>query len=169
METQTARCHNDPQTLDYVVPPGTEVIVEKAEKAGGNRRPHTTKQENRFPSDARRYGEYTDDYMQFATGDPKWVYMFVLKSLFDRDIAEEVTKKVTADLKEQLKSANEKKKTKVPLTEKQIKRMQKKSKCPDCGNDSWLGGPCGGGSQNIQCKDCGSKFNMMGPFGIDRI
>ena len=40
--------------------------------------------------------------------------------------------------------------------------------CPDCGN-SFLYGPTGGGSQNVACEHCGSEFNIMLPFGIERI
>lgn len=42
--------------------------------------------------------------------------------------------------------------------------------CPDCGTNL-LQGPSGGGSQNFYCagRECGSGFNEMGPFGIDRI
>jgi hypothetical protein len=43
--------------------------------------------------------------------------------------------------------------------------------CPDCGG-GLLMGPCGGLSINIYCANettCGSKFNEMGPFGIERI
>ncbi len=42
-------------------------------------------------------------------------------------------------------------------------------KCPDCQHQSLLQGPTGGGSINYKCTTCGSRFNEMGPFGIDRI
>ena len=44
-------------------------------------------------------------------------------------------------------------------------------KCPDCGVKNLLAGPCGGLSQNVYCgnEECGSRFNEMGVFGIDRI
>jgi len=43
--------------------------------------------------------------------------------------------------------------------------------CPDCKSQGFLAGPCGGGSQNFKCANpsCGSAFNDMGPFGIQRI
>jgi hypothetical protein len=46
-------------------------------------------------------------------------------------------------------------------------------KCPDCGS-ALLEGPSGGGSQNYSCSNatavpCGSRFNHMGPFGVERI
>jgi len=43
--------------------------------------------------------------------------------------------------------------------------------CPDCGHDEFLAGPRGGMAQNFKCANdgCGSRFNDMGPFGIDRI
>lgn len=42
--------------------------------------------------------------------------------------------------------------------------------CPDCESGNFLEGPSGGGSVNVKCsnKDCGSLFNFMGIFGIDR-
>jgi hypothetical protein len=43
--------------------------------------------------------------------------------------------------------------------------------CPDCGSAGFLAGPRGGMAQNFKCgnEECGSRFNDMGPFGIDRI
>ncbi len=43
--------------------------------------------------------------------------------------------------------------------------------CPDCKQKKLLGGPEGGLSKNYMCDDddCGSKFNEMGPFGVERI
>lgn len=44
-------------------------------------------------------------------------------------------------------------------------------KCPDCGA-GLREGPHGGASINVYCandESCGSRFNEMGPFGIDRI
>ena len=43
--------------------------------------------------------------------------------------------------------------------------------CPDCEHEDLLAGPRGGMSQNFKCGSpvCGSRFNDMGPFGIDRI
>jgi hypothetical protein len=45
------------------------------------------------------------------------------------------------------------------------------AQCPDCKSLGFLAGPCGGGSQNFKCASasCGSRFNDMGPFGIERI
>jgi hypothetical protein len=42
--------------------------------------------------------------------------------------------------------------------------------CPDCGR-TLMPGPCGGLSQNFSCSavECGSRFNYMGPFGVQRI
>ncbi len=44
-------------------------------------------------------------------------------------------------------------------------------RCPDCEEQKLVEGPCGGLSINIYCTNpkCGSKFNDMGPFGIERI
>jgi len=41
--------------------------------------------------------------------------------------------------------------------------------CPDCGSMVFLKGPRGGLCQNFKCQDCGSEFNNMGPFGIERL
>lgn len=40
--------------------------------------------------------------------------------------------------------------------------------CPDCGG-KLMEGSCGGGSENLNCKDCHAGFNYMGPLGMDRI
>ena len=153
----TAKPYIDVRTEEYVIPAGTTVIAE-CTLDGVVRSEQTTKHEHRFLGSGRQYnGENSDEYYQFATGNWIWPYMYVSKSLFHaRSVIEKDNKKA------------KKTKTLPPLTKKQTKRMQKKSKCPDCGNDSWLGGPCGGGSQNLTCKDCGSKFNIT-PFGIERI
>jgi len=45
----------------------------------------------------------------------------------------------------------------------------RKNICPDCGHEEFIAGPEGGGSQNFKCRHCGSRFNDMGPFGIERI
>lgn len=47
----------------------------------------------------------------------------------------------------------------------------KAGRCPDCGHEGFLAGPRGGMAQNFACAndDCGSRFNDVGPFGIDRI
>ncbi len=44
-------------------------------------------------------------------------------------------------------------------------------KCPDCGSNEVRPGPRGGLSRNIYCASliCGSRFNEMGPFGVERI
>ena len=44
-----------------------------------------------------------------------------------------------------------------------------REKCPDCGNDEFEEGPCGGGSQNVRCRKCGQWWNFMGPAGFERI
>jgi len=58
----------------------------------------------------------------------------------------------------------------IPIVqEKTITEIFNEGKCPDCGVWEFLEGPQGGGSINIKCENCGSFFNEMGPFGIDRI
>lgn len=41
--------------------------------------------------------------------------------------------------------------------------------CPDCNGDKWFEGPSGGMCVNISCVGCGSRFNDMGPFGLQRL
>ena len=41
-------------------------------------------------------------------------------------------------------------------------------KCPRCKKSQWIEGPSGGGSVNILCSSCGSKYNHT-PFGLDDI
>ncbi len=41
--------------------------------------------------------------------------------------------------------------------------------CPDCGSTKFYEGPHGGMSVNIKCAGCGHRFNVMGPFGVERI
>lgn len=41
--------------------------------------------------------------------------------------------------------------------------------CPNCGGQSFNMGPEGGGSQNVQCKDCYKYYNYMGMFGFHEI
>lgn len=42
-------------------------------------------------------------------------------------------------------------------------------KCPHCENTGWWEGPEGGGSVNITCTRCHSRYNYMGPFGLQEI
>jgi hypothetical protein len=46
-----------------------------------------------------------------------------------------------------------------------------KSTCPDCGHHPLAEGPHGGLSVNVYChnEECGSCFNMMDIFGVERI
>jgi hypothetical protein len=41
--------------------------------------------------------------------------------------------------------------------------------CPKCKNDKWIEGPGGGSFGNIQCGKCETKYNNMGPFGLQEI
>ncbi|MCK5607756.1 hypothetical protein KAR91_38090 [Candidatus Pacearchaeota archaeon] len=45
----------------------------------------------------------------------------------------------------------------------------KYEKCPDCGYDKLAEDPYGGMSQNISCRQCGHKFNVLYPMGFERI
>lgn len=52
------------------------------------------------------------------------------------------------------------------------KFFEKKSdnlKCPNCKNDKWIEGPSGGMSVNIECSKCGSRYNHMGPLGLQEL
>ena len=40
--------------------------------------------------------------------------------------------------------------------------------CPDCGGTEFKEGPGGGDATNIECR-CGSRFNDIGPFSLERI
>lgn len=57
------------------------------------------------------------------------------------------------------------------LTEDETKAFRSGA-CPDCGARALLQGPSGGLSENVYCGNeerCGSRYNEMGPFGVDRI
>ena len=56
------------------------------------------------------------------------------------------------------------------LNEKELATVRQ-GRCPDCSGIGFLGGPSGGLCQNFKCANpqCGSRFNDMGPFGIERI
>ncbi len=56
--------------------------------------------------------------------------------------------------------------------EKVIKSEEEKLRrgvCPDCGGDKFLEGPHGGLAVNVQCDNCGSRFNLCWPFSPERI
>jgi hypothetical protein len=50
-------------------------------------------------------------------------------------------------------------------------RIEWAGECPDCGGDKFLEGPHGGMCVNFMCAnpECGSRFNDMGPLGVERI
>jgi len=52
-----------------------------------------------------------------------------------------------------------------------FERLERFAICPDCEEDEFIEGPHGGFSINFKCanKLCGSEFNDLGPFGIERI
>ena len=41
--------------------------------------------------------------------------------------------------------------------------------CPDCAYEGFMIGPSGGESQNLKCDQCGSAFNDLEMFGVERI
>jgi len=41
--------------------------------------------------------------------------------------------------------------------------------CPDCGEESFMEGPCGGAAQNVKCNGCGHWYNWALPLFIERI
>jgi len=55
------------------------------------------------------------------------------------------------------------------LTEWEDNFLKEKALCPDCERGRLSKGPCGGGSQNLRCDYCGSRFNFHGLFTTDRI
>lgn len=58
---------------------------------------------------------------------------------------------------------------KIPhLTETELEE-QDSIVCPNCKGTEWLEGPSGGMSVNIMCNRCHSKYNYMGPFGLDEL
>jgi transcription elongation factor Elf1 len=42
-------------------------------------------------------------------------------------------------------------------------------RCPTCNFEKWIEGPSGGGSVNLMCGECHSKYNYMGPFGLQEL
>lgn len=42
-------------------------------------------------------------------------------------------------------------------------------KCPKCKGKEFFEGPGGGSFGNIQCATCNTKYNNLGPFGLDEI
>ncbi len=56
------------------------------------------------------------------------------------------------------------------LTQLELDYIQA-DQCPDCKGLGFISGPMGGLSQNFYCavRMCSSRFNSMGPFGIERI
>jgi len=51
-------------------------------------------------------------------------------------------------------------------TEQTQNQEEDSMKCPTCGYSKWIEGPSGGGSVNVTCGECHSKYNYMGPFGL---
>ena len=55
------------------------------------------------------------------------------------------------------------------LPQGDLRWLNHRSICPDCKNGLFNRGPEGGGSMNIRCAECGSKFCFCGPFTPLRI
>lgn len=55
------------------------------------------------------------------------------------------------------------------LFKKLFKKKNKNLACPDCKCESFYMGPEHGGSQNIECVQCNSKFDYSPPFSLERI
>jgi hypothetical protein len=51
--------------------------------------------------------------------------------------------------------------------QKTLSRLQS-GQCPDCAG-KLRGGPRGGSSQNAMCESCHEEFNLMWPFGVERM
>lgn len=60
----------------FLIPVGTRV---KVSDMGGTMKEHILKYAAVFNPKDRRYGEHTDNFYQFSTGHPNWVYMYVPK------------------------------------------------------------------------------------------
>lgn len=56
-----------------------------------------------------------------------------------------------------------------PDEEAILKKCLNRGVCPDCKGDSFLKGPEGGCSVNIECAECGSRFNVCPPHFFERI
>jgi len=58
------------------------------------------------------------------------------------------------------------------LTIKEVAAIDK-GKCPDCGSTDFYEGPHGGMNVNVECAECGARFNIMpgmkGPLGKQRL
>ncbi len=90
---ERVQCHIDLMRDEYVVPPGTQVIVEGSSALGiPELRQHITKNENRFktvskivtPGWGRGYDPNAETHHTFETGHPRWPYMIVAKKQFQR-------------------------------------------------------------------------------------
>ena len=56
------------------------------------------------------------------------------------------------------------------ITEDERLDLHDNGRCPDCGAiDTMMLGAAGGLCQNIKCSGCGSMFNIIGRFGVERI
>jgi hypothetical protein len=55
------------------------------------------------------------------------------------------------------------------MDEDKILAELNRGECPDCGGKKFLEGPHGGNCVNIECADCGSKFNICLPWFAERI
>ena len=181
-----ARCHQNPQTLDYVIIPQTAVIVENDK---GSLREHTTKETHVHHGTTFSSGnsaQMNKAYHQFATGHARWPYMFVLRAEFETEKKSDPFGKESLTVKEYIKSKTHDdeiidesligaltgfaKATRLPLTKRQIKLLRKKNVCPDCKQKGmcWPSGPSEGASQKYKCANCHVMFNMT-PKGTERI
>jgi len=157
-----ARCHQNPQTLDYVIIPQTAVIVENDQ---GSLKEHTTKElhiHRGTTFSSSNSAQMNKAYHQFATGHARWPYMFVLRAEFETEkksdpFGEECVKTkivghtATATFLDEFGNVPAKpsyddivddaligslkglaKATRSPLTKRQIKLLRKKNVCPDC-------------------------------------
>ena len=59
--------------------------------------------------------------------------------------------------------------SKIVEVKKDEEEKLKKGVCPDCDGDKFLKGPEAGLAVNVQCKNCGSRFNLRWPFTPERI
>ncbi len=55
------------------------------------------------------------------------------------------------------------------VTENENQNEEPSLKCPKCKHNKWYEGPGGGSFGNIECGNCKTRYNNIGPFGLQEI
>lgn len=108
-----------------------------------------------------------------------WVFIGVLILVIFKRLRDhyQVGARILKKLDDHLEKLSRTTKNGEMLTKDEMTRFLKplsnknyRAHCPDCETEL-LEGPHGGLSVNFACphKECGSRFNFMGPFGVERI